>query len=201
MITKEELEFNASLQKKKNALRKELASKGILKKGGLNTFDKYTYFSESQYKELFTSLFATHNLELKFTELDYTASVGSSEKMKNVRTVKLQFTLIDVETGYSEDTVITGEAFDKSDKAGYKAYTGALKYYLADTFLVATGDDAEKDTEIETSVPMINQALYDQLKAYEFETLKPYMVALKKKKLSELTYEQAEDMLQKLSSK
>lgn len=139
------LELNSKLQQKKNALRKALKEKGVLKKGATNTYDKYSYFSEAQYKELFTELFSEHNLELKFTELDYTTFEGS-EKQANGRMPKLKFTLFDIDTGFSEDTVITGEGIDKGDKAGYKAYTGALKYYLANTFMVATGDDPEKDS-------------------------------------------------------
>lgn len=139
------LSLNAKLQQKKNALRKALKEKGILKKGATNTYDKYSYFSEAQYKELFTELFSEHNLELKFTELDYTTFEGS-EKQANGRMPKLKFTLFDIDTGFSEDTVITGEGIDKGDKAGYKAYTGALKYYLANTFMVATGDDPEKES-------------------------------------------------------
>jgi hypothetical protein len=59
---------------------------------------------------------------------------------------KLEFSLIDVDTGFFETTEITGEGIDKGDKAGYKAYTGALKYFLADKFMVATGDDPEKES-------------------------------------------------------
>lgn len=143
------LELNAKLQAKKNALRKDLKSKGILKKGGQNDYDHYSYFSEAQYKELFTELFSKNNLELKFSELDYGTFEGTG-KQCNGRLTKLEFTLIDVDTGFFETTVITGEGMDKGDKAGYKAYTGAVKYYLADTFLVATGDDAEKDSPQET---------------------------------------------------
>ena len=147
---KDWLELNAKLQQKKNALRKALASKGVLQKGATNTFDKYTYFSEAQYKALFTELFSTHDLELKFTELEY-ALFDGSEKQANGRMPKIEFTLIDVTTGFYETTVITGEGIDKGDKAGYKAYTGALKYYLADTFMVATGDDPEKESpEVKT---------------------------------------------------
>ena len=142
------LELNAKLQAKKNALRKDLKSKGILKKGGQNDFDHYSYFSEAQYKELFTELFSKNNLELKFSELDYGTFEGTG-KQCNGRLTKLEFTLYDVETGFFETTVITGEGMDKGDKAGYKAYTGAVKYYLADTFLVATGDDAEKESPSE----------------------------------------------------
>lgn len=142
---KEWLELNAKLQQKKNALRKALKEKGVLKKEGENTFDRYKYFSEAQYKMLFTELLSNYKLELKFNELDYQMFDGT-DKQANGRMPRIEFTLIDVETGFYETTVITGEGIDKGDKAGYKAYTGALKYYLADTFLVATGDDPEKES-------------------------------------------------------
>lgn len=144
-MDKEWFALNAKLQQKKNRLRKALKEKGILKKGGRNEFDKYSYFSEAQYKELFTELFSENELELKFTEVEYNTFEGS-EKQANGRMPKLKFTLFDIETGFYEETEITGEGIDKGDKAGYKAYTGAMKYYLANTFLVATGDDAEKDS-------------------------------------------------------
>lgn len=139
------LKLNAQLQKKKNALRKDLKERGVLQKGGKNDFDHYKYFSEAQYKELFTELFSKHGLELKFSELEYNTFEGS-EKQANGRMPKVEFYLFDIESGFFETTIITGEGIDKGDKAGYKAYTGALKYYLADTFMVATGDDPEKDS-------------------------------------------------------
>ena len=142
------LELNAKLQQKKNSLRKELKERGVLKKGGKNDFDHYTYFSEAQYKELFTELFSKYGLELNFNEISYEMFEGT-EKQSNGRLAKVEFELIDIESGFSETSVITGEGIDKGDKAGYKAYTGALKYYLADKFMVATGDDAEKDSPSE----------------------------------------------------
>ena len=145
MYTKEELELNAKLQAKKNAVRKELKERGILKREGTNAFDKYKYFTEAQYKQLFTELLSENNLELKFSEEAYDTFEGT-EKQSNGRMVRVTFSLIDVETGYFEESTITGEGIDKGDKAGYKAYTGAIKYYLADTFLVATGDDPETDS-------------------------------------------------------
>lgn len=143
--TAEWLTHNAKLQQKKNALRKALKDKGILPKAGVNEFDRYKYFSEAQYKELFTELFSDHGLELNFNELEYSTFEGT-EKQANGRMVKLEFYLYDIDTGFYETTVITGEGIDKGDKAGYKAYTGALKYFLADKFMVATGDDPEKES-------------------------------------------------------
>lgn len=143
--TEKWLELNAKLQAKKNKLRKMLKEKGIMKKGATNTYDKYSYFSEAQYKELFTELFSEVGLEIKFTECDYNTFEGT-EKQGNGRMPKLEFSLFDIDTGFYETTLITGEGIDKGDKAGYKAYTGALKYFLANTFMVATGDDPEKDS-------------------------------------------------------
>lgn len=141
--------YNAGLQKKKNDLRKDLKERGILQNGGENKFDHYRYFSEAQYKALFTELFSVHGLELKFTELEYSTFEGS-EKQANGRMPKILFTLFDIETGFFEETTITGEGIDKGDKAGYKAYTGALKYFLANTFMVATGDDPQSESPEQT---------------------------------------------------
>ena len=143
------MKLNAKLQQKKSQLRKELNNRGFLKKGGENGFDHYAYFTEAQYKKLFTELFSSYRLELKFTELEYETFEGT-DKQANGRMPRLQFTLFDTETGFGEETIITGEGIDKGDKAGYKAYTGALKYYLANTFMVATGDDPEKDSPKQT---------------------------------------------------
>lgn len=142
MIDKEELKLNVELQKKKNQLRKELSKRGVLERKGENKFDRYKYFSEAQYKELFTELLPKFQLELNVVETDRQNFEGT-QKQPFGRTVRLQITLIDAETGYFETSAVSGEGMDKGDKAIYKAYTGAIKYFLANTFLVATGDDPE----------------------------------------------------------
>lgn len=194
-MTAEELKLNAGLQQKKNQLRKMLKEKGVLKKGGRNEFSKYSYFSEAQYKELFTELFSEVGLELKFTELDYAIYDGGKN---NGRMPKLQFTLMDIESGYGEDTVITGEGQDTGDKAGYKAYTGAVKYYLANTFLVATGDDPEKDSPNGKAVP---RATAEQIKFLEERYKDDNLVKLLKangiKNLKEMPEEKARELIGK----
>ena len=196
------LELNAKLQKKKNALRKDLKSKGILKKGGQNDYDHYSYFSEAQYKELFTELFSKNNLELKFSELEYNTFEGSGKNC-NGRMTRLEFTLIDVETGFFETTVITGEGMDKGDKAGYKAYTGAVKYYLADTFLVATGDDAEKESPEENmNTKSERKASPKQIellqKHYTGENLEKLLQVNSISKIEDLPMQKASDIMAKL---
>ena len=202
---KEWLDLNSKLQKKKNCLRKALKEKGILKKGAKNNYDNYTYFSEAQYKELFTELFSANGLELKFNELDYGTFEGS-EKQANGRMPKLEFSLCDCETGFYETTVITGEGIDKGDKAGYKAYTGALKYYLANTFMVATGDDPETESpsnkmnnkvEKKATQKQIDM-LDDMLDKEEYEKIIAHYGI---KDLTELTIQQASALISRKKGK
>lgn len=185
------LELNAKLQAKKNFLRKLLGTKGVLKRGAQNDYDHYKYFSEAQYKELFTELFSDSKLELKFNELSYDTFDGTGNQ-KNGRRVKLEFKLTDCETGFYETTTITGEALDKGDKAGYKAYTGALKYYLADTFMVATGDDPEKDSpEGKTVERKIEPEQVEVLKAMDPKLQSWVLKKFRVEKLEDLTEKQA----------
>lgn len=198
-------EMTAKLQQKKNALRKKLKEKGILKKGATNTFDKYSYFSEAQYKELFTELFSEVGLELKFNELSYETFTGT-EKQANGRMVKLAFELFDIETGFSEITTITGEAIDKGDKAGYKAFTGALKYYLANTFMVATGDDPEKDSPQETMNTKVEKKASPKqveflARMYEGENLEKLLKANNIEKLEDMSMSKASDLIGKIKTK
>lgn len=196
------LELNAKLQQKKNALRKELKERGVLKKGGKNDFDHYTYFSEAQYKELFTELFSKYGLELNFNEISYEMFDGT-EKQSNGRLAKVEFELIDIESGFSESSVITGEGIDKGDKAGYKAYTGALKYYLADKFMVATGDDAEKDSPSEKMNQVSERKASPKqvevlAKVYQGENLTKLLQLCKIDRLEDMPMDKASELIGKL---
>lgn len=160
-------DLNAKLQAKKNLLRKALFKKGVVARDRTNEFDRYKYFSEAGYKKLFTELFSNAGLELT-TTIDEVERFTVDGKQNNGRQVKVLFTLSDVETGFAETSTFYGEGFDKGDKGLYKAYTGALKYYLANTFMVATGDDPEVESPegVEKEVyknPEIEQGTYRRL--------------------------------------
>lgn len=202
---KEWLELNAKLQQKKNNLRKTLKEKGVLKKGATNDFDKYNYFSEAQYKELFTELFSTNGLELTPNELEYSMFEGT-EKQANGRNVKIEFTLTDMDTGFYETSIVTGEGIDKGDKAGYKADTGALKYYLANTFMVATGDDPEKESpDNKMNNKVEKKATPKQIeilnKYYNGENLDKLLEVNKLEKLEDITMTKASELIGSLIRK
>ena len=147
-FNKKEIDVNndliSKLQIKKNKLRNKLKEKCILVKGATNDYDNYEYFSEAQYKELFTELFCTNGLEFDSSELNV-QNIDGTDKQPFAIFVTMEYTITDIDTGYSIKSVHSGIALDKGDKAIYKAKTGALKSYLASTFLVATKDDPERN--------------------------------------------------------
>lgn len=201
-MDKEVLQLKAQLQQKKNRVRATLKSMGVLPKGGNNTFDRYKYFSEAQYKELFTDLFSTNGLELRSSESGYSTFEGT-EKQANGRMVRMEFELIDTATGWSETSFITGEGIDKGDKAGYKAYTGALKYYLASTFMVATGDDPEKESpEARMNNKKASTAMVNLLKkTYTGENLTKLLEANHITRIEDIPEEAAVRIINKLKEK
>lgn len=138
-----ELELNKQLQQKKHKIRQYLHEKGILKKDKSN--GNFGYFSDIAYKTLFTKLFLDVGLDFSYSVVDVERWQASKAKMSEGRIVKVKARFIDIETGYYEEVYAAGDGADFSDKGIYKAETGAVKYILACNFLVATGDDAEKD--------------------------------------------------------
>jgi hypothetical protein len=57
----------------------------------------------------------------------------------------MAYTFMDVDTAEEITVKVAGEGLDAGDKAPYKAMTGALKYALLQSFLLATGDDPEDE--------------------------------------------------------
>ncbi|CAB1241176.1 conserved protein of unknown function [Ruminococcaceae bacterium BL-4] len=113
-------------------------------KDGINRHQSYTYFSEKLYKSNFKKALDAANLDFKATMLDYQFIPAISDKM-NMIIARFQFEIIDRETGEKESYIAGGSGSDTLDKGLYKAYTGAIKYFLANNFLVAEGNDPESD--------------------------------------------------------
>ena len=121
----------------------------------INDFDNYQYYSEAKYKELLNPFLLESKLELTTSELQVIEFKGT-ERQPFGRRVVVVFSLKDTQTGYSETTYHSGEAIDKTDKALYKAKTGAIKYYISSTFLIATYDDPEREDEKPKTKPITN---------------------------------------------
>lgn len=115
-------------------------------KDGLNRRQGYEYITEKQYKNNFKAALSMAELDFKSSMLEYQFIPAISEKM-NMVIAKFEFQLVDRSTGESETYVAGGSGADMGDKGMYKAYTGALKYFIANNFLVAEGTEPEADEE------------------------------------------------------
>jgi hypothetical protein len=72
------------------------------------------------------------------------ARMGRGEA-EHVARVVMTYTFMDIDTAEEIAVKVAGEGLDPGDKAPYKAMTGALKYALLQSFLLATGDDPEDE--------------------------------------------------------
>lgn len=123
-------------------------------KNGENTFHRYKYATESDITDGLRALLEEHGLAflppsvISWERSETTKKNG--ERGDDLTRVQLQFGLACADTGEVFTAMFWGEGQDSGDKGFYKAYTGAVKYFLMKTFLIATGDDPEQRNEQQT---------------------------------------------------
>jgi hypothetical protein len=119
-------------------LNKVLAEVEGVKKRGHNNFHNYDYVMEADLTDAIRPLMAKHGLSMTF------GTGELRELASGVLAVQCRITLGDID-GNEMIVEMWGTGQDKGDKALYKAYTGAVKYFLYKTFMISTNDDPEKD--------------------------------------------------------
>lgn len=136
-------------------LARVLAEVARVPKNGRNDFHNYDYVTESDLVDHIRGKLAEQGVAIFPSVIDATTKeVEDARKRKNyLTTVSLKITLIDGESGDVMTTVWCGQGADASDKSYYKAYTGAMKYFLMKTFLIGTGDDPENDSVTQNNQP------------------------------------------------
>lgn len=108
-------------------------------KHGHNSYYNYDYATESDLVE-------TVRPALSKAGLAMFATIVQVEALENnITRVAVDITLGCADTGEVWTSRWFGDGQDKGEKGIYKAYTGAIKYWLMKTFLVSTGDDPEDD--------------------------------------------------------
>ena len=213
--TKVWFEYNAKLQQKKNKARKLLVEMGVLGKKGENEYDHYKYFTEAQYKEVANKVLSQAGLEIKTNLVEMNNYSVQNSKTPVGRTAKMQYLIIDSETGFYEDTIIEGEGLDRGDKAGYKAYTGAFKYFIANTFFIPTGDDPESESPEEKEdtnqsksktkgkepVKATKKQIESIKQLFSDDEITKALELVKKEKLEDLTIYEASSLISKRAKK
>ncbi len=80
----------------------------------------------------------------RLEDISYESAMARGETTRMARVV-MAYTFADVDSGEEIIAKVAGQGLDSGDKAPYKAMTGALKYALLQSFLLATGDDPEDE--------------------------------------------------------
>lgn len=115
-------------------------------KSGRNEFDRYDYSSLHDYIKATDDALAKHGLIMIVSKVTPEWSTSFSPKMPARVVVHIDASIVHCDSGQSIELEGWGEAFDKGDKALYKAITGARKYVIACGFNIYTGDDPETES-------------------------------------------------------
>ena len=144
MATKKDPEVESKVDVPLKLYRKMfkiMASNINIKKSGWNKHHGYAFATDKDVTEAIREEFIKHKILCIVTELDVHCP------KENLTRATYQFTLIDTESGEMAFFNISGDGSDNRDKGIYKAFTGAVKYFLMKEFMIATEDDPERDSE------------------------------------------------------
>lgn len=126
---------------------KVMGKVGKIKKSGYNKYDDYEYATAEDIKEALRPLCAAENLWISSEVKGYSKKQVQTQRGNSTEIeLGVYFTLRCGDTGAKVKLLYSGYALDEGDKHIYKAYTGAIKYFLINNFMLSTGDDPEMDS-------------------------------------------------------
>jgi len=106
----------------------------------------YNYAEIAEIKEAISPILSEENLVYTGDTIEVLDRVVETKNgTAKITRVKVAFTIVDPDTNEKIICNYSGDGMDSGDKGIYKAYTGAEKYFLIQTFRIATGDDAENE--------------------------------------------------------
>jgi hypothetical protein len=120
---------------------------GYIQKRGFNERNNYSYVTAADLAGAVGDILAELGVVIvpSLESIAYeTGRNGGTEFARSAQVV-MSYTFTDVDTGEAITAKVAGQGLDSGDKAPYKAMTGALKYALLQSFLLATGDDPEDE--------------------------------------------------------
>lgn len=122
------------------------ATNSVVEKTGKNTSQNYTYASDEDIvKHIRAELVKAKLIVLPTLQESSIREITTKTGTSNITKVRVGFMICDPETGDHVTVYFEGEGWDSTDKGIYKAYTGAKKYFLINTFMLASTDDPENE--------------------------------------------------------
>lgn len=122
---------------------------GAIGKDRKNNFQGFQYRGVEDVMNGLNPLLIKHKVIVYPNVREYkTECVQGEAKMTYRTTGILEYHFVDAETGDTFTASVLGEGNDTSDKASYKAMSGAIKYALFQTLMIPTEDDPDKESPV-----------------------------------------------------
>jgi ERF superfamily len=133
-----------TLRQKLGEVRRRI---GYIQKRGYNERYNYNYVAAADIAGTIGDILAELGVVVipHLESITYEAPAPGRIDSVRVARVIMAYAFTDVNSGEEITAKVAGEGLDVGDKASYKAMTGALKYALLQSFLLATGDDPEDE--------------------------------------------------------
>ena len=122
-----------------------LKAVGYIEKTGTNASQGYKYVQAAAVADKIRNEFAERGLTMIPENIEVTESGLTPSGKQALVTLLITWKITDSESGEFVTFQSVGSGSDSTDKAVYKAMTGALKYALLLGFLIPTGDDPENE--------------------------------------------------------
>ena len=180
---------------------------GYIQKRGYNDRYNYNYVAAADIAGTIGDILAELGVVVIPRLENITYEPHAPGRLERVARVIMAYTFTDEDSGEEITARVAGEGLDMGDKASYKAMTGALKYALLQSFLLATGDDPEEErADLRTgsgSDHPINPEQADELRALiektgtDPERVLAYYKISALAEMTEATYRRALDLLRR----
>lgn len=151
-----------SIHSKLSAILKAV---GYIEKTGTNASQGYKYVQAAAVADKIRNEFAERGLTMIPENIEVTESGLTPSGKQALITLRITWKISDSESGESVTFQSVGSGSDSTDKAVYKAMTGALKYALLLGFLIPTGDDPENEKAADPVVTAAKKIFADDAPA------------------------------------
>lgn len=138
-----------------------LKAVGYIEKTGTNASQGYKYVQAAAVADKIRNEFSERGLTMIPETIAVTESGLTPSGKQALITLLITWKITDSESGEFVTFQSVGSGSDSTDKAVYKAMTGALKYALLLGFLIPTGDDPENEKVLDqATVAAVGKKLF-----------------------------------------
>jgi hypothetical protein len=183
---------------------------GYIQKRGHNELRNYSYILAADLAGSVGDILAELGVVV-IPQLQSISTETPRSSTERIAKIIMNYRFFDTNSGEELTVRVAGEGADVGDKAPYKAMTGALKYALLQSFLLASGDDPEDERALSEAAPgperLVSQEQVSELRQLieetgtELERVLAYYKVARLSDLTESSYRRALELLNRKLAK